>query len=138
MCKKYARIEPERILADLATTTSPGREGRWFTTAVAAGLLDTALALARTSLPDPRVLVRAARERTETHPAFAAAALELALEAMALGDGRPLTPTEILTAERVIALTRVTPATAKSRSVKRASSVKTRRAPRGTSLGSGF
>jgi hypothetical protein len=142
MCKKYARISPDRILADLATTTSPGREGRWFTTAVAAGLFDTALALARTSSPDPRLLVRAARERAATHPAFADAALKLALEGMALGNGRPLTPAEILTAERVIALTAVVPAGAKSqskgRSLKRASSVKTRRAPRGTSLGSGF
>jgi hypothetical protein len=94
MCKKYARIDPERILCDLAATTSPGREGRWFTTAVAAGFFETALALARRSSPGPRVLVRAARERADTDPAFAAAALEIAREAMTFGNGRPLTVSE--------------------------------------------
>jgi hypothetical protein len=137
MRKKYARIDPDRILTDLATTTSPGREGRWFTTAVAAGLFDTAIALARTSTPDPRVLIRAARERAATHPAFAASALEIALAAMALGDVRPLTASELLTAERVATPEPVTVPLSKIESLKVAGGAKTRRAPRGTSLGSG-
>ena len=45
IAKKYAGIQPERILADLIEA-SPGDEGKWFATAKEIGLLDLAVELA--------------------------------------------------------------------------------------------
>lgn len=70
----------------------------WFAAAKGAGLLDEAIALARTAPADPNTLARAARDMAEKHPAFAVEAGLLALRGFARGDGFDVTSADVLAA----------------------------------------
>lgn len=91
---KYPERDPEAILADLVAST-PGEEGKWFATARSLGHYDLALDLARRSPPDPKTLVRAARDHCESEPGFARDTALLALHWLAEGYGYDITATHV-------------------------------------------
>jgi hypothetical protein len=80
--RKYLHKEPAQILRDLVRNT-PGEEGKWFSTAKDAGLLNLAIELANYSPCDPRTLARAARDFEDENPSFA---LEVGLAALSWLD----------------------------------------------------
>ncbi|GAC1583745.1 MAG: hypothetical protein NVS3B7_19120 [Candidatus Elarobacter sp.] len=100
MRKKYPHIDAASLLHDLVAST-PGREGRWFASAVHAELYDVAFQLAQTSPADPKTLTRAGRDRIETDPSFSLAAAELALESFRLGLGYDVTSADVIAAYRL-------------------------------------
>lgn len=97
IAKKYPTIAPERILRDLVAST-PGQEGKWFATAKTIGLLDEAIHLANSSPTEPKTLARAARDFTQTQPAFAFAAGMASLHWIAHGYGYEITTLDVLDA----------------------------------------
>jgi len=94
IAKRYAAIEPSRILADLIAST-PGQEGKWFATAKTLKQYDLALTLAQRAPVDPKTLVRAARDHVKTQPAFALEVALMALYWMARGEGYELTGADV-------------------------------------------
>jgi len=94
IAKKYPNKPPRDILMDLARST-PREEGKWFAAAKDAGLFDEALALASRSPCDPKTLTRAAREFTETRPAFAVGAGLLAMHWLVQGYGYEITGLDV-------------------------------------------
>lgn len=95
--KAYPHKPDIEILQDLIATT-PGEEGKWFAAAKDAGLYGEALALARRTPPDPRVLARAARDFAVKESSFALEAGLLSLHWMARGYGYELTGGDVLEA----------------------------------------
>lgn len=89
IARKYPEIEADRLLEDLIAST-PDEEGKWFATAKSLGRFDLAIKLAWRSPCDPKTLTRAARDRIEEAPAFAADAALAALHWMAAGYGYEL------------------------------------------------
>lgn len=90
IAKKYPEIEADRLLDDLIAST-PGEEGKWFATAKTLKRYDLAIRLAWRSPCDPKTLLRAARDRLDEAPAFAADTALAALHGMAAGFGYELT-----------------------------------------------
>ncbi len=85
LCKRYPNVDKRRVLLDLIARTT-GDSGKWFAAANKSNFLDIAVDLAKRGPCDPKVLTRAAQERTETHPEFS---LDIALQAIAyFADGR--------------------------------------------------
>lgn len=70
VAEKFPEKQPSKIIRDLIAT-SPGAEGKWFTTAKELGMLQLAISLANTSLCDPRTLSRAARDYLDKDQQFA-------------------------------------------------------------------
>lgn len=78
VAEKFPEKQPAEILEALIAST-PGEEGKWFTTAKDLGMLQLAIRLANTSLCDPSTLARAARDYLDTDPQFAMDAGKAAL-----------------------------------------------------------
>lgn len=83
-----------RLLADVVRQT-PGDEGKWFAAAKDARLFDEAIALANRTPCDPETLTRAARDFTETNPAFATEAGIAALHWLVQGYGYEITSADV-------------------------------------------
>ena len=94
IAKKYPKKTPVEILRDLAAST-PGAEGKWFAAAKDAGLFDLAIELVKRSPTDPRTLIRAARDYSQSQPAFALASGLSALRWMADGRGYDITAIDV-------------------------------------------
>ncbi|HKW45449.1 MAG TPA: hypothetical protein VJN22_07315 [Candidatus Eremiobacteraceae bacterium] len=90
LAAKYPAFPPSRMLADLVAST-PGREGKWFATAVHLELYDYALALVESSPADPKTLMRAAVKHAKGNPTFAYRTAEAALRWLAEGYGYEIT-----------------------------------------------
>jgi len=97
IAKKYPEIKAGRLLEELIAST-PGEEGKWFATARSLKRYDLAIKLAWRSPCDPKTLLRAARDRLDEAPAFAADAALAALHWMAAGYGYELTNLDALAA----------------------------------------
>lgn len=94
LARKYpGKTDRERLDALVAST--PGQEGKWFTAAKDAGLLEEALALASRTPCDPLTLARAARDHVTSHPSFALRAGMLALDGLAQGLGYEVTADDV-------------------------------------------
>lgn len=94
LAKKYPQVERAKILEDLIAST-PGDEGKWFTAAKDAGLLDLALFLATHKRCDPMTLTRAARDYAEEAPDFAVGVGVAALQRLSEGWGFDITATDV-------------------------------------------
>lgn len=94
IAKKYPHKPPADILRDLVSST-PGAEGKWFAAAKDAGLFDVAIALITHSQTDPRTLIRAARDYSDSQPYFALASGLAALRWMAAGHGYDITALDV-------------------------------------------
>ena len=94
IAKKYPQKTPADILRDLAIST-PGTEGKWFAAAKDAGLFDLAIELVKRSPTDPRTLIRAARDYSQSQPTFALESGLAALRWMADGRGYDITAMDV-------------------------------------------
>ena len=94
IAKKYPSIDKKRILYDLIAST-PGAEGKWFATAKDLGFFDLALELIKNSPCDPKTLNRAARDFSETNPAFAVRVALSSLRWIAEGYGYEITGLDV-------------------------------------------
>jgi hypothetical protein len=92
--KKYPHVPRTVVLSDLVQLT-PGDEGKWLAAAKDAKLFDEAIALANRTPCDPRTLTRAARDFSETHPAFAVEAGLAALRWLVRGHGYEITSADV-------------------------------------------
>ncbi|MCK7513080.1 MAG: hypothetical protein MZV70_59705 [Desulfobacterales bacterium] len=97
--RKYPQKTAGDILHDLVEST-PGEEGKWFTSAKSAGLHDEAVVLANMTPCDPRTLTRAARDEAEEHPDFAVEAAVAALRWICEGYGYEITYADVGNAYR--------------------------------------
>lgn len=98
IAKKYPGIDKNVILQDLINST-PGEEGKWFTSAREAGRLDIALELAQTkSSCDPLTLLRTADKFSKSNPEFALAIAMASLRWISMGYGYEISNLEILSA----------------------------------------
>lgn len=95
--KKYPHKKPGDVLADLVAH-SPGDEGKWFAAAKEAELFDEAIELAWRAPCAPQTLTRAARDFSESRPAFAVEAGLAALHWLARGYGYEVTGADVLNA----------------------------------------
>ncbi|MBV2137051.1 MAG: hypothetical protein KUF79_09610 [Candidatus Thiodiazotropha sp. (ex Ctena orbiculata)] len=97
VAKRYPMKDKSQILSDLIATT-PGEEGKWFTTAKELGLYDLALELANRSHCDPKTLTRAARDYLDTAPEFALGSAMAALRWLSEGWGYEVTSADVVEA----------------------------------------
>ena len=98
LTKRYATRNARQILNDLISASS--RPGKWFAAAKDAGFLDLALECAQDREADPSTLIRAARDFTESEPAFATRVAVCALRNLLVGGGYEPTPLDVLQAHR--------------------------------------
>jgi hypothetical protein len=92
--KKYSHKPPRDILTDLVLST-PGDEGKWFAAAKSAKFFDLAIECVTLSPCDPKTLVRAAHDMTESHPQFAREAGLAALRWLSEGYGYEITGLDV-------------------------------------------
>lgn len=97
VCRRYPGKDRQTILSDLVSTT-PGEEGKWFAAAKDAGFLEMAINLASRSPTDHRTLIRAAKDFSATHSAFAADCGFLALHWISEDRAYDPTNTDVLDA----------------------------------------
>lgn len=91
--KKYPRIDPRRILMDLANSAPD--PGRFFAAAKDEGLFDLAIDFAQRGRTDPRTLSRAARDLVEQDARFSAAVGLLAVNRFLDGSGYEVLPSDV-------------------------------------------
>ncbi len=92
--RKYPHKQSAEILAGLVELT-PGEEGKWFAAAKQVKLFDEAIALANRTPCSPQTLTRAARDFSETNPAFAIEAGLAALRWLVAGFGYEITGIDV-------------------------------------------
>ncbi|MFH1570142.1 MAG: hypothetical protein ABIL09_19270 [Gemmatimonadota bacterium] len=80
------------------SSDTPGEEGKWFTAAKDAKLLDEAIALANHTPCSPQTLTRAARDFRKRNPVFALEAGTAALRWLAEGYGYEITGLDVVDA----------------------------------------
>lgn len=97
VARKYPNKSAEGILKDLVAI-SPGEEGKWFAAAKHAELFDMAIELANRSPCAPQTLSRAARDFSQSNPAFAVEAGVASLRWFIAGRGYEVTGAEVLDA----------------------------------------
>ena len=91
---KYPEKGSEELLGDLVEST-PGDEGKWFSTAKEVGLFDEAIQLANRTPCDPKTLTRAARDFADERPEFAIEAGLAALRWLVEGYGYEITGLDV-------------------------------------------
>jgi len=91
--KSYPERDRREILLDLIEAR--GDRGKWFAAAKDAGYLDIALQCASLGTAEPRTLVRAARDFSESQPVFAAQVALKAIEDLLEGCGYEPTALDI-------------------------------------------
>jgi len=94
LAKAYPELPPQHILEDLIAASDQD-PGTWFATAKDIGAFELAVDLARRGRPDPRTLIRAARDHARSHPDFAIEVGLLALRGLARGDGYEMQPQDV-------------------------------------------
>jgi len=91
--KKYPERDPRQILLDLIEWS--GDKSAWFASARQAGFLDIARDCAYSGFPEPKTLIRAARDTVRTAPQFAADIALRAIDLLLQGYGYEMTTADI-------------------------------------------
>ncbi|NJL07872.1 MAG: hypothetical protein HC900_06110 [Methylacidiphilales bacterium] len=92
LVRAYPDRDRRQMLLDLIE--SRGDKGKWFAAAKDAGFLDVAIECAATYGIDPSMLVRAARDFSDTEPQFAASIALMAIGHLLRGGGYDPRPSD--------------------------------------------